>query len=1238
MNDLTRRQFIEMMAGSTAAPFSICIDRDTITNVRGPRARAKQFLSPLQKASFASGQDPDEPERKDLALSAKAAASSGAKGIGPIRRMGGNAEASPAYVNDGNPDTSWGYARPAPNAWLTLTWPNPVTFRDVMIRQNVRLDLKQAVLQVRQGEKWKTIKTLGNGSMPLPKLILFDVEAVTTNAIRLTGFKGVPNFYEVEVYEGPNSPVINITGDASGHIIGIVTDAFGAGPKSHIPVRISGEAGQKSFGVQLETDKHGMFTHVAPAGLRGTVRVEAHVGIERIERIVDANDLPLRLTPVNTLEDSIDLNGEWKFATNPPDHFYNPDFDDGDWDTIEVPSHWVMKGFESLDGVGAYRRRINIPTAWTGQRIKVHFDGVYSGAEVWFNGKRVGWHEGGFTPFEVDVTEAANRGANMLALRVTENTRSSELDNMSFYADFPLTGIFRKAYVFSVPHAHVERLQVATFFDPSFVNATLKVDLKVVNESAKHLRHLEVEFELLSPDGTADSAPFKNVQISLPAWSFQESTIEVPISKPQHWEAEHPRLYQLRTTLYLDGRKIEHVSRRIGFRQVTVRGTKILINGVPVKFRGTCHHDSDPFLGRAVTPELTRRDLEQIKEANLDALRTSHYPAVEELYDCADEIGVYVEAEAPFCWVGQSHDWRLAPLVIQHTAELLERDRSHPSVIWWSLCNESSWGPIFDRSHEYVKLCDPTRPVSAAATKDLDLATRHNPITLKRMETVSSLNVPVVWDESLCIYQGIHHDGLELWRDPGDRDYYIVPLIPIWESLLASTVVQGSMIWAWADDIFLVPGRGSEFGRHLTPEHGIDRIYEVHGKGVVGDAPWGVVDGWRREKPEFWHTKKLQSPIRVTTLDIPINSAASSVRLRIHNRYEFTNLAELKLAWELDERNGELRPPIAPQQVGEVQIPIRQPVAPRSRLRVRFLDAHGKLIDEEQIRIGAESETKPLRKVSTPLKTHEQRWLEGNTTSIIGKNFVISFDRNGTGIRQLTVDGHNLLYDPPILHILPRDPSEVEMPTVWTWKPIAPITMKQEGREIVTTTEVSYREATGSMIYRITPEGELFVAYDLTYLGQDLYAREIGLRFGIPPWMDTLEWDREGEWSAYPENHIGRNDGKAAAGLGNAPKVPPTGPYSLDSSPMGTNDFRSTKRHFRRVSLMSSEGYGISILSNGKQSLRMIVKSDHIGVYVCDWFGGTACTAEEWISNYGIGRLIRANDRLRGTIHLQIAG
>ena len=1036
-----------------------------------------------------------------------------------------------------------------------------------------------------------------------------------------------------------NAPayVINLAGDAAGHIVGAVTDESGATPLANASVTASGRAGGRPWKATATSDEHGMFSVAAPTGLEGEVQVTAGTASARAETSVDAGDLPLSLTPVDGLSATAGLDGTWKFMTDPPEGFFRPDFDDSAWKTIRVPAHWVLEGFKSSDGIGGYRRQVRIPSEWKGRRIKIHFDGVYSGAEVWFNGQRVGSHEGGFTPFEADVTDQAKGGENLLALRVTEHTRSSSLDNMSLYADFDLSGIMRSAYVFAVPAVHLERLQVATLFDSAFRNATLKIDVKLVNESAAKITGGEMRWTLDAPDHSPVTAPFAPLRFTLQPWGQLEKTVEIPIENPQHWEAEHPRLYRLTAKLYDRALETEEVGRRIGFRQVDVRGTELLVNGVPVKLRGTCHHDSDPVRGRAVTPELTRLDLELIKEANLDALRTSHYPAIEALYDDADEMGVYVEAEAPFCWVSQSSDLRLAPLVVEHTAELLERDRSHPSVIIWSLVNESKWGPVFDRSHEYVKRSDPTRPVSAATSKDLDLATRHNPVTIELIHQSNALHTPVICDESLCVYQGIWQDGPEMWQDPGDRDYWIVPLIPLWNELLASKVVQGSMIWAWADDIFQVPERGPEHGRLAAMAHDIDALYGVPDKGLVGDAPWGVVDGWRRKKPEFWNTKKLHSPVRVTTLQLPVPAAGVPPHLSIQNRYEFTNLAELTLAWQLDQESGELHPDIPPQQTGDVTIPIRRPISAGSHLLVRFLNGAGAMVDEESILIGGEAkQTPPSLGSSAPLEVHEENRLEGDLLTVSGNGFEVAFDKNGGTIRRLLARGRDVLSETPNLHVLPADPGVPEEPYLWTWKAGQPLVVAHEGADLVLTVTGKYRDAAGTMAYRVTPAGRLDVSYDFQYQGPEVHAREVGLRFGVPSSMDTLEWRRRGEWTLYPADHIGRNEGSARAHSGISAGRSPSDPYSQDDTPLGTNDFRSTKRNIERASISSPEGYGLYVDSDGKQHIRASAETDRIAVYVNDWFGGTASRASEWTKNYGKGRELKTGDRLEGTVHLWI--
>jgi beta-galactosidase len=1146
--------------------------------------------------------------------------------------------ANPAHLNDGDTDTEWRLSSaPGQGASLVLSWPRVVTFREVLIRQGERSKLQRVSVEVRRDGKWEPIKALRGGADPLPAVILLSGAAYSADALRLTAFDGVPHIAEIEVYEGPNPPVIELAGDARGRIIGVLTDAWGAEPLSGISISLAGKSGRGRWKAAAVTDVNGHFSAAAPAGLDGLLQATAHVGAERISKQVDASDLPLALTPSDDFEEARSLNGPWRFAVDPPEDFFRAEFDDAGWNTIPVPAHWEMHGNRPRSGIAGYRRTVSIPPAWRNRRIKIRFDGVYSGAAVWLNGQRLGAHEGGFTPFEVDATEAAREGENLLAVRVRAESRASALDNMSLYANFGLGGIMRGVTLFSVPHVHLERFHVTPSFDSGFRNATLTVDAKLVNASRLGLASGELRWELKGPDGVPVSASFRPMSFSLHPWEHQERTITLPVQNPLHWEAEHPRLYRLAARVFVGGREIERVSRPVGFRQVEVRGTRILVNGVPIKLRGTCHHDAHPLMGRAVTPELTRQDLELIQAANLNALRTSHYPAIPELYDYADEMGLYVEDEAPFCWVGQSHDLRLAPLVTQLTAEMLERDRSHPSVIFWSLANESRWGPVFERSLEHVRRADPSRPVGAATTKDLDIATLHNPLSVARIRENSNLKTPLVFDESMCIFQGIWNDTGEMWRDPGYRDYWVSPLIAVWEELLASEVTQGSMIWAWSDDLFSVPARGSEHGRGATRMHDVDRSYRLPGRGVVGDAPWGVVDGWRRLKPEYWHVKKLHSPIRVLSLALPIPAPGEPVRLTVQNRYEFTNLSELTLRWQLGKRQGELHPDLPPQQRGQVEIAVEGTSSPGSELLLQFLTRDGRIVDEEIVRLGESAEPEDPKRQYSDLTLREEKMLAGRFLTIAGGNFEIAFDKDEGSVKRLVAYGEQILYETPKLHILPMDATLSEIPNPWTWKLSHPLGVVREGGDLVVTARGSYREAEGQLQYRISPSGELQVRYDFTYTGPEITAREVGLRFAVPPYFDTLQWERRGEWTTYPENHIGRNAGSARAYAGNAPQVPPVGPYALDDSPMGTNDFRSTKRHIGRAAIASAEGHGVRIDSDGSQHLRASVETDRIAVHVNDWFGGTGAIAwGEWYLNYGKGKLLKPGDRLAGTIRLRL--
>jgi beta-galactosidase len=1174
--------------------------------------------------------------RDDLALNAHATASSEAEGTKAEHVVEGNSTDRVWRAKEGT--------SPA-DTWMELNWPGPVQFQEVVIRQTGSPTLSHLSLETRDaGGQWRPLQSIGDSHNLLPRLILTQFATQNANGLRVSDFRGRVGLMQIEVYNRKDPPVVIMGSDLLHHIFGIVTDGFGTAPFPNVPVQLRGTVAGKSWQASAQTDDNGIFELDMPVGLEGEVTATAQLPTgDSPQQSLQAGDLAPGLDQADESASSVSLDGTWKFQPDPSPDFFKIEVADAAWKSIHVPSHWMMEGFDSKTGTGAYRRHLEIPPGFRGCHVKLWFDGVYSGAEVWFNGQRVGSHEGGFSPFELDVTKAARVGGdNVLALLVREKTLSSHLDNMSYYANFPLTGIFRPVKLFSVPPTHFGRFQVRTIFDPAYRDATLVLDFSIENESDQQISDAPMVFALKDPQGNTISVGNDRQQITIGPWSRLDRTLVFHIQSPQHWEAEHPRLYRL-SAKFSTQNGTETVSRRLGFRQIEIRGSQFLVNGVGIKMHGANHYEMDPLTGRAVTPELTRRDLEMMKEDNLDAIRTSTFPGVEDLYDDADELGFYIEEEGPFCWVDESSDLRYLPTFVQRTAEMIERDRSHPSVAYWSIGNESTWGPDFEAAHRFVKKHEPTRPTSAGQSATLELETMHNPISLERMQEREDIKLPIMWDEAMAPFQGdLWGDTREMWIDPGERDYYIQPLIPVWDAVQASKNVQASIIWAWVDDAFLVPGRDSEYGRGsiVRPLHFLDHIYKMPGRGIVGDAPWGIVDGWRRKKPEFWNVKMLFSPVHMRDRDLPAWRPGTSASFTVDNRYEFTNLSELTLNWNVGKQHGTLHPDVPPKSKGHISIPVGPETEPGEVLSLEFLDSKGQLVMPHRMQLGTPSVPAVAVHNASPLRyVHQPSWLGGPMERFIGDNFELAFDGNNGRIRRALVNRHSVLYDTPKLHVLPIEATLQEFPMLESWRLSKPLDIHavSDGYEVVETG--SYRDFSGELRFLITPAGGLRVHYDFNYNGSDTRAREVGLQFGVPLWCDKLQWHRRGEWSVYPDDHIGRNDGIALAHAPGPQTVPPRQPFALDDSVMGTNDFRSTKRNFIYASLTDKEGYGIGIEAIGQQHLRASVSDDVVQVNVNDWFGGVAAVAwGEWWQNYGTGRELRPDDPNQGVAHNQVAG
>ena len=436
------------------------------------------------------------------------------------------------------------------------------------------------------------------------------------------------------------------------------------------------------------------------------------------------------------------LNGSWKFHWSPrpevrPKDFYRPEYDVTSWDAIRVPSNWQMEGYGTpiytssqypfrvdppgvmgepekdwtayvnRNPVGSYRRTFELPPAWGGRRVFLHFAGVRSAFYAWVNGRPVGYSEGSMTPAEFEITPYVQDGTNVLAVEVYRWSDGSYLEDQDMWR---LSGIYREVFLYSTGPVRIEDFAVRTEADPRIRRGAVLIrpELETVGET--DITGWTVSGQLYGPDGAAvwseplthDAKVILNPEYS--AEILNERTpqrgpakfewLRGTVADVQLWTAETPRLYTLVLALRdADGKTVEAVSCRVGFRQVRVQDGQLLINGQPVRLYGVNRHEHDPDFGQALPPERMIEDITLMKRFNINAVRTAHYPNDPRWYDLCDRYGLYVMDEANI----ESHGVRglLANEPTWQAAfwdrgiRMVERDKNHPSVIIWSLGNEA---------------------------------------------------------------------------------------------------------------------------------------------------------------------------------------------------------------------------------------------------------------------------------------------------------------------------------------------------------------------------------------------------------------------------------------------------------------------------------------------------------------------------------------------------------------------
>ena len=643
------------------------------------------------------------------------------------------------------------------------------------------------------------------------------------------------------------------------------------------------------------------------------------------------------------------LNGQWQFhlaasPTQAPDAFWQASFDDSDWQRIAVPGHWELQGFgkphytnvnfpfpvdpphvPTDNPTGCYRQTFHAPAQWADRRLVLRFDGVDSAFHVWVNGHEVGFSKGSRVPAEFDISEYVRQGDNLLAVRVVKWSDGTYLEDQDMWW---LSGIFRDVSLIAQPRVGVRDVALTTTFDSRYTNATLACRVLLANDTDALAQGRGVRLELIDAAGQSVATTEAQVPTIDPAQRLQVSC-QIKVDKPRKWTAEDPCLYTaLITHVDAQGEVVEVVPVRAGFRSIEVKNRVLLVNGKPVKFKGVNRHEFHPQLGRAVSYESMRQDVVLMKQYNINAVRTSHYPNDPRFYDLCDEFGLYVIDEADLETHGFGRDqWQRNPssdpiweaAYVDRAARMVERDKNHPSVVMWSLGNESHFGCNHKAMAKWIRDHEPTRLIHYEGDHQNEVTDIYSlmyarPEILEKIaqgkETINYSGTTPAKNYNrlpfvLCEY--VHAMG----NGPGGLSEY-------WDLMFAEPSFCGAFVWEWIDHG--LPQRTSDGREHFA--YGGDFGDEPNDGNFICD---GLVFPDRTPSPGLIEHKKVVEPVRVE----PINLKTG--RLRLVNRYDFLSLDHLVLSWsitadgEMVQRGDAQVPAVLPWKKGAVDLPYAWP-------------------------------------------------------------------------------------------------------------------------------------------------------------------------------------------------------------------------------------------------------------------------------------------------------------------------
>ena len=708
------------------------------------------------------------------------------------------------------------------------------------------------------------------------------------------------------------------------------------------------------------------------------------------------------------------LNGVWKFhfvdePSKRPTDFYEEDYDYSNWDNITVPSNWEMQGYDmplyvnvayphatnppyiqrhpsysdyGVNPVGSYITTFTVPENWDNHTLLLNFGGIYSAAYIWVNGQFVGYTQAANTDHEFDITAMARKGSNKLAVQVFRWCDGSYLEDQDM---FRMSGIYRDVTLTAVPRTFVRDHYITSVLDKSsdYSSGQLNVALDIDNRSDE-ASTVSAEVQLLDANGEVCHSFSPQTLSNIPAGTEKKLTFTANLSGLKLWSAEIPNLYTVVVSLKdSEGKEIEAFSTKYGFRHIEQVGKFVYINGKKIFFKGANRHDSHPLYGRALPTDVMLKDVLMFKQNNLNTIRTSHYPNAAKMYAMHDYYGIYVMDEADLechALTSLSSNTSWGDAFVDRNQRMVLRDRNHPSVIFWSMGNESGCGINFKGCYDAIRELD-----SRMIHYEGQGTWTYTDLTSRMYPAYSAMISDDTNGDSrphfLCEYA--HAMGQAI----GNLSEY-------WEYIENSERTIGGCIWDWVDQAIYNPDEikaGNIKGFYTG--------YDFSGPHQNNFCSNGIVGPLREPTSKLTEVKHVYSYIKLRDFD------AATKTVTVNNTYDFLDLSGFEIKWSVskngvDIENGTISDfNLRSEETGQLTIPYTAPEAEDGEylLTIRFVTKQaatwaeaGHEVASDQFSITGRPALPEITALDNSLIADENDGL-----SVTGKNFSVKFSSQG---------------------------------------------------------------------------------------------------------------------------------------------------------------------------------------------------------------------------------------------------